>query len=139
MSNLEDYARSELEAAGLFRKDSDYNGELGKSVMKLIRLFSEECHSGSSAFMTVSLFEKLSRFEPLTPLTGEDNEWNEIGPGVFQNKRCYHVFKENGLNPYDIEGKIFRDKDGGTYTNKNSRIYITFPYKPKSEIIETGL
>lgn len=136
MSNLTNYARSELERAGLFSKEGDfYGGMMGEAVMKLIEVFADEGHSGMSASYCIGIFEKLARFEPLTPLTGDDDEWNEVGDGVFQNKRCSHVFKENGA-AYDIEGKIFREPDGVCFTSRDSHVPVTFPYVPKHEYVD---
>lgn len=67
MSNLEAHAQKELQAAGLFDSDSDYAGELGKGVLELITVFSGQCHSGMSAELTIQLFEKLARFQSLSP------------------------------------------------------------------------
>jgi len=83
---------------------------------------------------TINLFERVARFEPLISLTGEDNEWYEVGEGTYQNKRCSHVFKENG-QAYDIDGKVFREPNGNCYTSGKSRVNITFPYTPKTEYI----
>ncbi len=135
MGNLTDYAERELRAAGLFDEDSDYGGMLAEGVMKLVVEFSAQGHSGFSANQTINIFERVARFEPLGPLTGEDDEWNEIGDGVYQNRRCSHVFKEHG-EAYDINGRIFREKGGATYTSKDSRVAVTFPYTPKSEVVD---
>lgn len=135
MSNLEDFARDELTRAGLFSKGSDYGGMLGDAVMKMIKVFADEGHSGFSANMAINLFERVARFEPLTPLTGEDDEWNEVGTGVFQNRRCSHVFKENG-EAYDSTGRIFREPSGACFTSRGSRVPITFPYTPKTEYVD---
>ena len=135
MSNLAEYAKAELERAGLFRKDSDYDGMLGEDVMELIKTFSQQGHSGMSAEIPPALFEKVARYLPLTPLTGDDDEWNEGGSGVLQNRRCSHVFKENG-QAYDQHGKVFREPDGICYTSRDSRVPITFPYTPKTEYVD---
>lgn len=135
MSNLETFARDELQRAGLFDKDSDYGGMMGEAVMKMIKLFAEEGHSGFSANMAVNIFSKLAKFEPLTPLTGEDDEWVDHGSGYFQNKRCSHVFKENG-EAYDSEGRIFREPDGSCFQSRDSRVPVTFPYSPKREYVD---
>lgn len=135
MSNLMNHAKAELERAGLFDKGNDYDGMMGEAVLKMIETFAEEGHSGFSAQMAIGLFEKLARFEPISPLTGTDDEWTEVGPGVFQNKRCSHVFKENG-QAYDIEGRIFKPKNSGAYTSFESRVPVTFPYTPKREYVE---
>ena len=138
--NLKEHAQRELQAAGLFDEDSDYDGMLGASVMELIEAFASQGHSGFSASMTSSLFNKLSRFEPLGPLTGEEDEWQEVGgEGLFQNLRCSRVFKNND-GAYDLDGKIFREPNGVTYTSyteaRESSVPITFPYTPTSEIID---
>ena len=135
MSNLVNHAKAELERAKLFGDGDFYGGMMGDAVMKLINVFADEGHSGMSASLAVNIFEKLARFEPLTPLTGDDDEWVEVGPGVFQNKRCSHVFKENG-QAYDIDGRIFREPDGCCFTSKDSRVDVTFPYTPKREYVD---
>lgn len=112
MGNLTEHARRELELAGLFDQDSDYEGDVGKAVMELVDKFASEGHSGLSANMCISLFSKVAAFEPLTPLTGGDDEWADVdGEGTFQNRRCSHVFKKNGV-AYDISGKVFREPNG---------------------------
>lgn len=135
MSDLVTFAEDEMRRAGLFDKDSDYGGMLGDAVLKMVKTFSDEGHSGMSASMAIRIFEKVARFEPLTPLTGEDDEWNEVGEGYFQNRRCSHVFKENG-HAYDSEGKIFREPDGYCFTNRDSRVPVTFPYTPSHEYVD---
>jgi hypothetical protein len=86
-------------------------------------------------------------FQPLTPLTGEDWEWNEASEGVFQNKRCSHVFKQAdrfGGQAYDIDGKVFwswqeTDEFGALtkdfYSNSDCFVPISFPYTPKREVV----
>jgi hypothetical protein len=136
MSNLVSHAETELRLAGFFDKDSMYGGMLGNAVLQMVKLFADEGHSGMSANLAVSAFERVARFEPLTPLTGADDEWTEVGDGVWQNKRCSHVFKGEDGRAYDIDGKIFREPDGGCFTNSDSRVYVTFPYTPKREYVD---
>jgi hypothetical protein len=134
MSNLVEYAEKELDRAGLGDPDSDYGGMLKDAVLDIVRVFSEQGHSGFSAGMTTSLVEKLLRYEPLTPLTGEDDEWNEVGVGVWQNKRSFSVFKENGV-AYDSGAVVVRDPHGSTWQAR-SRDPITFPYVPTHRVID---
>ena len=64
---------------------------------------------------------------------------DENGDGVFQNNRCLRVFKDkNRFNgqAYDIEGRIFREPDGGCYTSSDSCVPVTFPYTPKREYVD---
>lgn len=65
MSKLIEHANSELSRVGLFDKDSDYDGELGKGVLELITVFASQGHSGQSAELSRELFHKLSGFETL--------------------------------------------------------------------------
>ena len=140
--NITDYAKKELELAGWFDKDGVFADMMGKTVLKMVEEFSKEGHSGMSATIAIDLFSNVAKFIPLTPLTGEDWEWDDIGnhPGhYFQNKRCHHVFKEvksSGEIFYDDMVKIFRYPSGGTYTSKDSRVEITFPYIPKVNYID---
>lgn len=129
MSRLQQHAETELKKAGLLDKDSDYNGALGDAVMGLIVLLSEQGHSGASANAVIEMFERLSRFQPLSPLTGEDDEWDDVFEGVHQNKRCPSVFKDD-TGTYDIEGRIFRKPSGACYVGNGSKVYVTFPYMP---------
>lgn len=138
MSNLLDFAKSELEFAGYFDGDV-MNEAMAEDVLKLIEVFSEQGHSGFSASWTLSLFNELANFKPITPLSGEDNEWFEATEGVFQNKRYSGLFKQadrfNG-QAYDINGKVFRDPDGSTWTSSDSFVPVEFPYTPTTEIAE---
>lgn len=133
------HAKTELKLAGMFDTDSDYNGALGDAVIDLMKVFSTEGHSGFSASMTTSLFERVSRYEVLTPLTGEDDEWviHDYGSGPYaQNRRCGRVFKNADGSAYDIDGKVFREPSGVCYTSYESRVPVTFPYVPKTEYID---
>ena len=122
MSNLHEYAENELQ--NFINSGDRYEDLIAEDVLELIDIFSEQDHSGLSGSITLQIFYRLANFLPLSPLTGEDDEWNDHG----QNKRCSHVFKdETGV--YDSRGKVFSD-DGGEsfYTCRDSRVYITFPY-----------
>jgi len=130
---LKEFAREELTRAGLF--DTMYGDMLGKDVMELVEVFAAQGHSGMSAGVAIQAFAKVARFEPITPLTGDDDEWTEVSDGCFQNKRCPHVFKENG-EAYDIEGRIFREPSGACFTNRESRVPVTFPYVPTREYVD---
>lgn len=137
MSNLVKHAEEELKIAGLLDKGSDYDGMLGEAALEIVGVFAKQGHSGMSASMVTEIVAKLMRFEPLTPLRGTDDEWFEVSPGMFQNRRCSHVFKENGA-AYDIEGKIFREPGGGCYQSSASRVPVTFPYTPEREYVDVA-
>ncbi len=104
-STLVTYARDELQRAGLLDKDSDYGGMLGTGALDLIKVFSDQRHSGQSAFMMTEIVGKLMRYEPLTPLTYAEDEWNNVGDGMWQNKRKSNVFsKDGGVTWYCLDG-----------------------------------
>ena len=128
------HAKREFKALGWPGKDKMQKA-ICKQVIDLLNLFAKEGHSGSSAPYTINLFKQLSNFEPIGPITGKDDEWTEVSKGLFQNKRCGHVFKQDG-EAYDIDGKVFLDANGCGYTNYNSRVPVTFPYTPKTIYIK---
>ena len=151
MSNLKRHALMEFRAAGWCDETGKFDDEMQEAicnhVLKLLEVFSDEGHSGSSAPYTVNIFQKLAMFEPLVPLTGEDWEWNEVHDGVFQNKRCSHVFKQADRfdgQAYDSNGIIFYDwytnengeKSKSYFTGRESCVPITFPYTPTKEYKE---
>jgi len=136
MTTLETFAEDELRRAGWFDAGSAYGGLLGPAVLKMIAAFAEEGHSGGSAPLAVSLFKRLANWEPLQPLTGEPDEWMEVGHGHFQNKRCSRVFKNGDGPAYDIEGRVFREPSGAMFTSRESRVTVTFPYVPHTEIVD---
>jgi len=125
------WAKGELE----FLNDGDeMNGWMYNHLIHMVEEFDKEGHSGFSASYAANILDKLFKWKPIRPLTGEDSEWEEVGENEYQNKRCYNVFKKNG-KAYDINGKVFVDKDGCSYTSRDSRVFIEFPYTPKTEYV----
>jgi hypothetical protein len=118
MTTLLQHAKRELRAAGLFDPDADYDGAVASCATSMMEVFSAYGHSGGSKEQTLAVFEKIARGKPLTPLTGEDDEW-EVPEGksgqMMVNKRCYHVFKDDEM-AWDV--------------NKG-RTPLTFPYCPE--------
>ena len=118
--SLVEFAQAELENAGLFDSDSDYDGMIGEAAMKVVRVFSDQGHSGFSGSIMLQILGKILDFKPLTPLTGDDNEWTKLNHDEddmrYQNKRCPGVFKDSDGRAYNINGKVFVDSDGDAYT-----------------------
>ena len=135
MSNLVNHAKRELALVG--GADDEMQSAMNEHLIRMVETFADEGHSGFSASYAVAVLQKLLRFEPLTPLTGADNEWHEVAPGTFQNVRCSHVFKDE-TGAYDINGRVFRDPDGSCWTNGDSRVPVTFPYTPTTEYVDRG-
>lgn len=141
MSNLTKFAEVELEALVRAHKGNKLDEEMAEAmrrdVLALIRLFASQGHSGGSAMMALGLFEKLARYEPLSPLSGEADEWNEVEAGrLYQSKRAPNVFKENGI-AYQMDGFVFKDPTGATFTTQpaSRRRIISFPFRPQKGIV----
>jgi hypothetical protein len=132
VSNLVNFAKDELARIG--GDDDDMQKMMNDHIIRMVELFADEGHSGFSASYAIGALEKLLRFEPLTPLTGEADEWAQVGEDTWQNKRCSHVFKdaEDG-EAYDIDGIIFREPNGVCFSSRDSRVAVTFPYTPSRE------
>lgn len=136
--SYEAHAEREFQALGWDFTEDGPNRWIRDNVLELLKAFSAQGHSGSSAPYAIGLFEKLARFEPLCPLTGAAEEWTEVSEGMWQNRRCSHVFKDSDGRAYDIDGKIFREPNGCCYTNLESRVYVEFPYTPKREYVDVA-
>lgn len=130
--NLMRHAEMELPAPN----NDEMQELMNQQLKELILVFSSHGHSGFSAPWAIGCLTKLLAFEPLGPLTGEDHEWVEVGPGIFQNRRCGRVFKDSarfGGRPYDIEGIVWEEPNGARFTSSESATLVAFPYTPKTE------
>ena len=96
-SNLMKHTKKELKLFDWTDDKELYKGLLAKNVIQLMLIFSYQNHSGGSSGSVLHIFDKLARLYPLTPLTGEDNEWRDSAFGDYkQNIRLSSVFKEKG-------------------------------------------
>jgi hypothetical protein len=108
-----------------------------ESVMELANAFARQGHSGFSASYCLDLFFRLAKHKPATALTGEDDEWTDIGGGEQQNRRCPSVFRKTGDNStvHDLDAVCFSDNGGHTWFGNAAlrKLYepkIAFPYYP---------
>jgi len=134
------WAIAEIKKAGLYEKDSDYGGDLGKALEELVNIFSKQDHSGLSASITIKLFHRLVNHKPLTPITNDPDEWEEVrtknGEKVYQSKRCPSLFttksllKENKAEDIDYYYKI--DEKGRAYKDQNCSKIVNLPYLPST-------
>jgi hypothetical protein len=116
---LTGHAKKEMELAGLFDKDSDYDGMLGKAVMELVKVFAKQGHSGFSAHQTLKIFNIVANFKPLTPIGSTENEWIEVAEccaneptGLWQNARRGTTFsRDGGKTWYDIDDPKLNNGD----------------------------
>ena len=138
--NWKEWALKEIKRARLYDEDSMYEGSLGKCLEELVDVFSKQDHSGFSASIVSSLFYRLTGWKPLTPITNDLSEWEEIrmrnGEKLYQSKRCPSLFatesmlKENKAK--DIDYWYKKDKDGVCYTDHECHQIVDLPYLPSA-------
>lgn len=151
MSSLVEHAERELKLACPYQEEDaigkdDFNEVLTKNVLELVQTFANQRHSGSTSEIVIGLLGELLHFKPLTPLTGDQEEWLEVPSfnpeyRLFQNIRSSRVFTEvyhtGRVVSFDVNGRGFLDSDGTLYwDSQRSRVEIAFPYMPSTEIVD---
>lgn len=108
-----------------------------RNLREIIETFENQGHSGTSANYAIAKLTNLLAYMPISPLTGEDSEWEDHGGDDLQNLRCSAVFKskKTGIAHYS-RGKVFRHPDGACFTSIDSRVPIEFPYTPHTEYVD---
>lgn len=134
---MTEFARRELdiiEAGCKEENDLKFQKMIDENIIELVKVFESQGHSGGSASYMIRVLTRLLNFKPVTPLTGQEDEWNEpySSDNTQQNKRCYTVFRKNFDNStaVDSQGKIFTDDGSVFYVSRDSQVPITFPYYP---------
>lgn len=155
MTNTQTHAQKELDILEKSIPDALIT-PFRKEILALCEAFGKSGQSGGSAPYTAralsQTIEKLCLQETISPLTGENNEWDDItsinnGEVMYQNNRESAVFKDN-TGAYYVDAIIF-DGDIGGYFTGNSSVeladgtklgsaqYIkTFPFTPKKFFID---
>jgi hypothetical protein len=101
---------------------------INKHILDMVKVFCDEKHSGTTANYTINILDRLLRYLPISPIADTPEDWNEVGNGVFQHRRCSAVLKFDG-KAYILDAKVFSDDGGETwFTNSDSREVIEFPY-----------
>lgn len=165
MGNLLSFAETELDI--LVKSNTDLTNrsvieQFIPEILELVKKFGDSGQSGGSApYVTHALsttIEKLCSYEPLSPITGIDEEWVDVSSysdePMWQNKRCSSLFKYSDGNCKYIDAVIKRTPNGNCYTggfwlsksdylsgNKDSRIGAgqliqSFPFTPKTFYID---
>lgn len=126
-------------------------------IIAVCEAFGNSGQSGGSAPYTAGALsqaiKKLCLQKPIAPLTGEDDEWNDVGEtlnkseknGVYQNNRLSSVFKEDGKAHY-LDAITWKTQTGSTWHGMaktqggeeiKSRQYIrAFPFNPQEFTID---
>lgn len=130
MRQLIEHARIELELAGWV--DSGFAElQLAQNVLSVIKLLETQSHSEGSLKLVGRMISVITQGNPLSPLTGKDDEWLPECGGVQQNSRCRWVFR-NQTGAWDVrsfEGNQCCTGDLGIKPDKLPR--IKFPYSPE--------
>ncbi len=143
MTTLRNFVRRELNSRlsvpDNASADDLWKRQLARDVCALIDVFCEQGHSGGSAITAVEMFRKLALYEPLSPLTGADDEWDDIseemGCPTWQNLRCHSVFKRRDGVVEDLHFYAFAQPNGVTFRCSESSKRISFPYTKRNEEI----
>lgn len=140
---LYEFAKHELDLIGMREEGDPWDVAARQDILNIVNIFANSGHSGASAECAVEILVDLLSYRPLSPLTGEDSEWQDISDisedPIFQNKRCPSVFMGVDGVPYDVNGKVFIDPDGSAYSSHESKVVITFPYTPRTEYVHRTL
>lgn len=104
-SNLVRHAREEMRRAGLYDEDADYEGMIPPAVMGVVERFAADHHSGGSAALVLAILDKVLRFQPLTPLTNDPAEWQQVemanlARAMWQSRRQHEAFSHDGGRTY---------------------------------------
>lgn len=131
---LIEHAKQEMDFIGMNAdNEDDMNVAMRNHILHMVEEFSKEGHSGFSGAYALGILEKLLKYEPLSPLTGEDNEWVDIGgcdEPRYQNKRCSRVFKNADGRCYDIHGIVWYDWYTDDHESEPYKSYFTDGYIP---------
>ena len=110
-----DQAKYELELINFGDEDTAV-------MLEILEKFFDQWDSGGAVWAVAPILQRLIAGKMLSPLTGQADEWVEVGENVFQNKRCSTVFKDprfhNGELAYDLDNPA------------GARAAISFPYMP---------
>jgi hypothetical protein len=125
-----------------------------KEILALCEAFGNSGQSGGSAPYTASALsqavKKLCLQQTISPLTGKDSEYNEVGTDMYQNNRESAVFKQKDGRAYYLDAIVWKgdtwnsdhtrndwDTFIGTIQGISSRQFIkSFPFKPKTFYID---
>lgn len=147
--------RRELDASTSNPADAEYGIACYRSALKAFNSLMEDGHSGASLRITKTILHRLIDGEPLTPILGEDDEWQDVSQmglrdgciAEYQNRRMSSLFKyvhEDGTVKYSDVQRVtcyessHDDVQGGVpfWNGFVNRIIdevkpITLPYVPQ--------
>lgn len=108
-SNYIKFAKREFDIA--WPEMDEMQKHMCDQIIEILSILDTQGDSGTSIGYKLNLLKKLIMFEPISPLTFKDDEWNKtsIKDICYQNKRNSAVFKdEKGIS--FLYGFVHRDK-----------------------------
>ena len=147
MNNIERWAKREIELQLKECKNDWYTENVLKCAYEVYKELCRQNHSGMSIQLVKSVLNRLIDCKPLSPIEGNDDEWNDVtwndSANEYQNKRYSALFKnvyKDGTVTYnDVDRWQCYDDNGITFNSGAvSRILdkkypISLPYNPVSE------
>lgn len=139
-NTVKDFVKRELDILGLTEQSDEKVNFVRDRFLTIVDDLEAEDISREEADFIVSSLYRAIKFNPFSPLTGDDDEWialegDEKDEGedvIYQNIRCPKIFKEADGKSYNIEGIIFYEdgEDGRNYfTDYYSWVEVEFPYE----------
>ena len=154
MTNTQSFAKQELDILAATVPDAIVT-PFANEILALCEAFGKSGQSGGSAPMTATAISQAVKSlllqNPICDITGHESEWsNKISQreDLWQNKRCYALFKQGDGSCYYIDAIVWKGKeDWDTFTGRvyiddkhfelvSSRQYVKFPFKPKTFYID---
>lgn len=124
--------------------DEDYGLMCYNAAEQLLNVFEEQGHSGYSAKVVCSIFERLVKGKPLTPIKDEEDQWRKAYSFKkdpvkrYQHKRMGSLFKyvapDGVVSYYDIDRIRAYDRNSTNFSTTHiddivSEYFpIKFPY-----------
>ena len=102
-------------------KSDEMQDWIEKCVLDVLDLIDNQGHSSFSHGYLLTLLIPLLKDKPISPLTGNDWEWDNKY-GLIQNKRCFSVFKDPDGSAYYTEGYAFSDNKTITFPCDNKQL-----------------
>lgn len=154
MTNTQSHAKKELDILIKSTPDAIIR-HFVPEILALCEAFGKSGQSGGSAPYTAGALsqaiKKLCLHQPICPITGIDEEWNDIGVSLnrsepideYQNNRCSNIFKKGKEGrAYFLDAIVWQGEDDydtftGSVNGVSSRQYIkSFPFEPKTFYVD---
>lgn len=115
----------------IFNQENDLN-ILVDDIMEIINRINYIRRNFDTGYNILYVIERLVREKPLTPLTGNEEEWEKLRHRTRINKRCRSVYMDDDMGfVYDDEAMKY-SFDGGHTWREDSQFQkpLVFPYLP---------